>query len=59
MLRFIELPFDLPALTKRDANPDALLDAFDFAGPPRLLAPVAAPRGRRRCSAGLGAGGAR
>lgn len=29
--RFIELLFDLPALTKRDANSDAFLDMFDFA----------------------------
>lgn len=28
--RFIELLFDLPALTKRDANSDAFLDMFDF-----------------------------
>ena len=33
MLRFVELVFDLPALTGRDANADALLDAFDFSGP--------------------------
>jgi phospholipase C len=28
--RFIETVFDLPALTARDANSDALLDLFDF-----------------------------
>ena len=28
--RFVELLFDLPALTDRDANSDALLDMFDF-----------------------------
>ncbi len=28
--RFIEAIFDLPALTARDANADALLDMFDF-----------------------------
>ncbi len=28
--RFIELLFDLPAMTARDANSDALLDMFDF-----------------------------
>jgi phospholipase C len=28
--RLIELVFDLPAMTKRDANSDALLDLFDF-----------------------------
>jgi hypothetical protein len=33
---------DLPALTARDANADALLDLFDF-GCPALLTPPAAP----------------
>ena len=33
ILRFIELLFDLPALTGRDANSDALLDMFDTGGP--------------------------
>jgi len=33
-MRFIESVFDLPALTARDANSDALLDMFDFACPP-------------------------
>jgi phospholipase C len=32
ILRFIELVFNLPALTARDANSDALLDLFDFSG---------------------------
>ncbi|MEO7092577.1 MAG: alkaline phosphatase family protein, partial [Polyangiales bacterium] len=32
--RFIEASFDLPALTDRDANSDALVDLFDFASPP-------------------------
>jgi len=40
--RFIEVVFDLPALTARDANSDALLDMFDF-GAPALLAPPEAP----------------
>jgi len=31
--RFIEVLFDLPALTRRDANSDALLDMFDFSAP--------------------------
>lgn len=30
ILRFVEMLFDLPALTSRDANSDALLDLFDF-----------------------------
>jgi phospholipase C len=40
--RFIEVVFDLPALTARDANSDALLDLFDFEAP-SLLAPPASP----------------
>jgi phospholipase C len=39
ILRFIEARFDLPALTKRDANSDAMLDMFDFEGAPSLLPP--------------------
>jgi phospholipase C len=42
ILRFIETVFDLPALTARDANSDALLDMFDFACPPQP-SPAAAP----------------
>jgi phospholipase C len=42
-LRLIELLFDLPALTGRDANSDALLDSFDFECGPALAAPPAAP----------------
>jgi phospholipase C len=42
-LRLIELLFDLPALTGRDANSDALLDLFDFDCGPALLTPPAAP----------------
>jgi phospholipase C len=38
ILRFIELLFDLPALTARDANSDALLDMFDFDCPNDALA---------------------
>lgn len=33
MLRFIEAKFDLPAMTARDANSDALFDMFDFSSP--------------------------
>jgi phospholipase C len=42
--RFIEVLFDLPALTDRDANSDALLDMFDFRPQePPLLVPPPAP----------------
>jgi phospholipase C len=41
-LRFIELLHDLPALTARDANSDALLDLFDFSCE-ALKTPPAAP----------------
>ncbi len=42
ILRLIEVLFDLPALTARDANADALLDMLDF-GSPALLNPPDAP----------------
>jgi phospholipase C len=42
-LRLIELLNDLPALTARDANADALLDMFDF-NCPSLTTPPAAPQ---------------
>jgi phospholipase C len=34
ILRFIETRFDLPALTRRDANADPLLEMFNFKRPP-------------------------
>jgi phospholipase C len=34
ILRFIEARFGLPALSRRDANADALMDLFDFENPP-------------------------
>jgi phospholipase C len=40
ILRFIEARFGLPALTKRDANSDTLLDLFDFASSPKLDVPT-------------------
>ena len=48
--RFIEAVFDLPALTARDANADALLDMFDFDCPntqPVSAAPAAGSGGCR------------
>jgi phospholipase C len=43
ILRFIELLHDLPALTARDANADAMLDMFDFSGRAPMLKPPAPP----------------
>jgi len=42
VLRFIEARYDLPALTKRDANALAPWDVFDFTSPPHLK-PTAMP----------------
>lgn len=39
IVRFVETLFDLPALTKRDANASAMLDFFDFENPPFLTPP--------------------
>ena len=47
--RFIETVFDLPALTARDANSDALLDMFDFACPPNPTVPDAPAAGTKGC----------
>ena len=43
--RLIEMLYDLPALTQRDANSDALLDMFDFHCPQFLTPPTAIPMG--------------
>jgi phospholipase C len=52
--RFIETLFDLPALTARDANSDALLDLFDFDCAPAFLhAPTAPPAGSGGCGGGV------
>jgi phospholipase C len=47
--RFIELLFDLPALTARDANSDALLDLFDFDCPNTDAIPTAPEAGTGGC----------
>jgi phospholipase C len=47
--RFIETIFNLPALTARDANSDALLDMFDFNSTP-VPAPPAPPAGKGSCA---------
>ncbi len=39
ILRFVEARFNLPALTNRDANSDAMLDLFDFKNPPFMTPP--------------------
>ena len=48
--RLIEAVFDLPALTARDANSDALLDMFDFECPPNLKPPAAPAAGKGGCN---------
>jgi phospholipase C len=52
--RFIETVFDLPALTARDANSDALLDMFDFDAPTFLHPPPAPAAGAGGCPQGVG-----
>jgi len=39
LVRFVQTLFDLPALTRRDANADAMLDFFDFENPPFMTPP--------------------
>jgi phospholipase C len=52
LTRFIEAVFDLPALTARDANSDALLDMFDFACQPAVVADAPAA-GSEGCVHGI------
>ena len=47
--RFVETVFDLPALTARDANSDALLDMFDFACSANTVVPDAPQAGTGGC----------
>jgi phospholipase C len=52
ILRFIETRFDLPALTRRDANADPMLELFDFRRPhhrPRLAASPVDPEKAAAC----------
>ena len=49
VLRFVEALFDLPALTGRDANADALLDMFDFKCGRDLTPPVLPAAGPTHC----------
>lgn len=48
--RLIELLFNLPALTPRDANSDALLDLFDFSCGRDLSVPAAPAAGSGGCT---------
>ena len=43
VLRFVQLLYDLPSLTHRDANADPLLELFDFDCEPDLLVPPEPP----------------
>jgi phospholipase C len=47
--RFIETLFDLPALTARDANSDALLDMFDFSCGRDMTPPTSPASGTGGC----------
>jgi phospholipase C len=50
--RFIESVFDLPAMTARDANSDALLDMFDFECTPAPI-PTAPAAGTHGCGGSI------
>ena len=57
ILRFIESRFGLPALTRRDAQADPMLEFFDFsrpsfASPPQLPPAVIDPVQAAQCAAG-------
>lgn len=43
ILRFIEAKYDIPAITNRDANSDAMLDLFDFSKPDTSVPTLAEP----------------
>ena len=55
ILRLIESKWNLPALSNRDANANAMLDCFDFKRPaflvPPRLTPAPAPSGAATCIA--------
>lgn len=48
ILRFIQMLYDLPSLTARDANSDSMLDMFDFCSDPASL-PEAPQAGSGGC----------
>jgi phospholipase C len=49
VVRLVELLHDLPAITARDANSDALLDMFDFACPDFDSPPMIGPKPPQGC----------
>jgi phospholipase C len=55
ILRLLETKWNLPALSNRDANANAMLDCFDFRAPAFLKPPVLAaaplPTGAPACVA--------
>jgi len=55
ILRLVESKWNLPAVSNRDANANAMLDCFDFRTPafrtPPVLAPAAPPAGAPACIA--------
>ena len=55
ILRLVESKWNLPALSNRDANANAMLDCFDFRHPaflkPPVLAPAPVPTGAPACIA--------
>jgi phospholipase C len=53
VMRFIETIFDLPALTGRDANADALMDLFDFSCSQPASPPPAPAAGTGGCPQGV------
>ncbi len=55
ILRLVETKWNLPALSNRDANANAMLDCFDLRAPaflkPPALTPAVAPTGAAACAA--------
>lgn len=50
VLKFIEFKFNLPALTLRDANADAMMDLFDFEKPNFNVPNISEPRIQTSCN---------
>jgi len=49
LLRFLELKFDMPAMTARDANAGALIDFFDFTTPAMATPKISAAAPDKGC----------